>query len=248
MTIGKLPATGPSPSPTQKTRKPPTTGLASSKQTGLGPRAAKALPAQIRSVPKTISSAIGPNRRSRRAACRDRWLRQDLLGAAGRRIRQSRLRDRRKAVRRQARPRLMRRRPRQTACVRQAGPGAIETRRRARRRPQAARNFWNQQRRNPSASRRRRQQPAPSIGKPAPAPSKPTGRSAPRPQNESAPVPYPRPRATTRAGSRTDSVSERPGGLELEQGGAPVQRVCFDHYRTAHQIAVGKQPSFTSMA
>ena len=45
-------------------------------------------------------------------------------------------------------------------------------------------------------------------------------------------------RATTRAGSRTDSVSERPGGLELEQGGAPVQRVCFDHYRTAHQIAV----------
>ena len=60
MTIGKLPATGPSPSPTQKNQEAPTTtGLASSKQTGLGPRAAKALPAQIRASPKPSPAPSG---------------------------------------------------------------------------------------------------------------------------------------------------------------------------------------------
>ena len=239
MTIGKLPATGPSPSPTQKTRKPPTTtGLASSKpnrprtacrQSPSSPnperpqnhlqrhRAEPALPT------RRLPGPVAPPRPSGRSRTPHPP--------------RSRLRDRRKAVRRQARPRLMRRRPRPPPAFGKPAPAPSKPAD-ARRRPPGGQELLEpaktQSVGKPTPST---QQPAPSIGKPAPAPSKPTGRSAPRPQNESAPVPT-RVRATTRAGSRTDSVSERPGGLELEQGGAPVQRVCFDHYRTAHQIAV----------
>ena len=239
MTIGKLPATGPSPSPTQKTRKPPTTtGLASSKpnrprtacrQSPSSPnperpqnhlqrhRAEPALPT------RRLPGPVAPPRPSGRSRTPHPP--------------RSRLRDRRKAVRRQARPRLMRRRP-----VRRLRSASRPRRHRnpPTRPPaaQAARNFWNQQRRNPSASRRRRpnSQPHPLA---SPLRRRRSRQVVPRLDRRTKARPSPtRVRATTRAGSRTDSVSERPGGLELEQGGAPVQRVCFDHYRTAHQIAV----------
>ena len=59
MTIGKLPATGLPISPQKNQEAPTTTGLASSKQTGLGPRAAKALPAQIRASPKPSPAPSG---------------------------------------------------------------------------------------------------------------------------------------------------------------------------------------------
>ena len=192
MTIGKLPATGPSPSPTQKTRKPPTTtGLASSKPNR--PRTA------CRQSPSSLNPVHPQNHRQRlRVEPALPTRRQPGPVAPPRPSGRSRtphpprnrLRDRRKTVRRQAQPRLMRRRPVQAAYVRQAGPGAIATRRRARRRHPGGQELLEpaktQAGGKPTPST---QQPAPSIGKPAPAPSKPTGRSAPRTQNESVPVP-----------------------------------------------------------
>ena len=196
MTIGKLPATGPSPSPTQKNQEAPDNNRAGFQQ---------AKPASDRVPPKPFQPKSGASPKpspapSGRTGAPDAppagtggsaktfWAQQDAASA------RSRLRDRRKAVRRQARPRLMRRRPR---------PSRLRSASRPRRhrnpptRPPAAPG--GQELLEPAKTQSvgkptpSTQQPAPSIGKPAPAPSKPTGRSAPRPQNESAPVPYPRP-------------------------------------------------------
>ena len=114
MTIGKLPATGPSPSPTQKTRKPPTTtGLASSKPNR--PRTA------CRQSPSSLNPVHPQNHRQRlRVEPALPTRRQPGPVAPPRPSGRSRtphpprnrLRDRRKTVRRQAQPRLMRRRPR----------------------------------------------------------------------------------------------------------------------------------------
>ena len=112
MTIGKLPATGPSPSPTQKTRKP-------RQQPGWLP-AAK--PATDRVPPKPFQPKSGaspkpspapsgrtgaPTRRQPGPVAPPRPSGRSRTPHPPR----NRLRDRRKTVRRQAQPRLMRRRP-----------------------------------------------------------------------------------------------------------------------------------------
>ena len=151
MTIGKLPATGPPHLPHRKTRKP-------RQQPGWLPASKPARTACRQSpsspnpgVPKTISSAIG------RTGAPDAPPGPVAPPRPSGRSRTphppSRLRDRRKTSE-DRRARLMRRRPVQAACVRQAGPGAIETADAPAGGP-GARNFWNQQKTQ-------------SVGKPTP--------------------------------------------------------------------------------
>ena len=248
MTIGKLPATGPSPSPTQKTRKPrqqpgwlpaskPATDRVPPKpfqpKSGASPKPSPA-PSGRTGAPDAPPAGTG-------GSAKTFWAQQDAASAKKPASRPPQNSPKTGAAR------LMRRRPRQAAYVRQAGPGAIATRRRARRRhpPELLEPAKTQAGGKPTPST---QQPAPSIGKPAPAPSKPTGRSAPRTQNESVPVPYAR---------HGQQPAQDPGLTQFQKDLAGwssskvallskeyVSTITAQHIR----LLSGKQPSFISMA
>ena len=196
MTIGKLPATGPSPSPTQKNQEAPDNNRAGFQQ---------AKPATDRVPPKPFQPKSGASPKpspapSGRTGAPDAppagtggsaktfWAQQDAASAKKPASRPPQNSPKTGAAPADASPPPSSRlrsasRPRRHRNPPTRPPAAP-----------AARNFWNQQKTQaggkPTPST---QQPAPSIGKPAPAPSKPTGRSAPRTQNESVPVPYARP-------------------------------------------------------
>lgn len=198
MTIGKLPATGPSSSPTRKNQEASDNNRAGFQQ---------AKPATDRVPPKPFQPKSGASPKpspapSGRTGAPDAppagtggsaktfWAQQDAASAKKPASRPPQNSPKTGAAPADASPP-----PSKPPTFGKPAPAPSQPADAPAGGPQAARNFWNQQKTQAGGKPTPlTQQPAPSIGKPAPAPSKPTGRSAPRPQNESVPVLYARPR------------------------------------------------------